>query len=103
MTTATANPSTGNAGSKRRLRIWAMCITLFLCWAAYTFIGQIKDARATQAQLTEIKKQVDDSTLQSKQLQQQIDRLNDPEYIRQLATKEQGMVTPGEQQIQVIK
>ncbi|MCK9859235.1 septum formation initiator family protein [Paenibacillus sp. ATY16] len=103
MTTATANPSTANAGSKRRLRIWAMCITLFLCWAAYTFIGQIKDARATQAQLTEIKKQVDDSTLQSKQLQQQIDRLNDPEYIRQLATKEQGMVTPGEQQIQVIK
>ncbi|SFF31675.1 cell division protein DivIC [Paenibacillus catalpae] len=103
MTTATANQSTGNSGSKRRLRIWAMFITLFLCWAAYTFIGQIKDARVTKVQLTEIKKQVDDSSLQSKQLQQQIDRLNDPEYIRQLATKEQGMVTPGEQQIQVIK
>lgn len=103
MTTATANQSTGNAGSKRRLRIWAMFITLFMCWAAYTFIGQLKEAKVTKVQLTEIKKQVDDSTLQSKQLQQQIDRLNDPEYIRQLATKEQGMVTPGEQQIQVIK
>lgn len=103
MTTATANQSTGNAGSKRRLRIWAMFITLFMCWAAYTFIGQLKDAKATKVQLTEIKKQVDESALQSKQLEQQIDRLNDPEYIRQLATKEQGMVTPGEQQIQVIK
>ncbi|GLX71463.1 FtsB family cell division protein [Paenibacillus glycanilyticus] len=103
MTAATANPSTGNAGSKRRLRIWAMFVTLFLCWAVYTFIGQIKDSRTTQAQLTEIKKQVDEATVQSKQLQQQIDRLNDPEYISQLATKEQGMVTPGEQQIQVIK
>lgn len=102
MTTAAVNKSAVNAGSKRRVKLWMMFIVLFMCWAAYTFLGQLKQHDATQLRLTTVQKQLEETTQQTQQLQQQIDRLNDPEYIEQLATKDQGMVKKGVQQIQVI-
>ncbi|RCW41406.1 FtsB family cell division protein [Paenibacillus prosopidis] len=99
MTTATVNKTTGNAGTKRRFKLWMMFIVLFMGWAAYTIFGQMKQQDATNVRLSTIQGQIDASTKESEAIKQQIERLNDPEYIAQLATKEQGMVKKGEQQI----
>ncbi|MUT67686.1 septum formation initiator family protein [Paenibacillus sp. NEAU-GSW1] len=100
---AAANNSTFNQGTRRRLRIWGMGCVLFMCWAAYTFIGQWNEHKAMETKLSTVQKQLEEASVETKQLQLQIDRLNDPEYIEQLATKEQGMVKDGQQPIQVIK
>ncbi|MFF2484458.1 septum formation initiator family protein [Paenibacillus sp. NPDC058071] len=100
---SSAAASKSSAGTKRRIRIWGMCLVLFLCWAAYTFFGQMEQQGKLEIRLTAVQQQLEETTKTAKGLQLQIDQLNDPEYIEQLATKEQGMVKKGERSIQVIK
>ncbi|NIK80094.1 cell division protein DivIC [Paenibacillus castaneae] len=99
MRTAAVNKTSGNAGTKRRFKLWMMFIVLFMGWAAYTFFGQMQRQEATSIRLATIQDQIAAATKESNALKRQIERLNDQEYIEQLATKEQGMVKEGEQQI----
>ncbi|WP_028609589.1 FtsB family cell division protein [Paenibacillus harenae] len=99
MATAAVNKSPGNAGTKRRFKLWMMFIVLFMGWAAYTVFGQMQQKEETVLRMSAIQSQIDASTKQTEELKRQIERLNDQEYIEQLATKDQGMVKQGEQQI----
>lgn len=85
--------------TKRRFKIWLMFIVLFMGWAGYTLFGQYQQQIETSNKLSALQKQVEAAIAESEALQKHIERLNDPEYIAQLATKEQGMVKEGEQQI----
>lgn len=96
---AAVNKTPGNAGTKRRFKLWMLFIVLFLGWAGYTIFGQMQQKNATGVKLTTIQGQLDASNKETEALKRQIERLNDPEYIEQLATKELGMVKMGEQQI----
>ncbi|MDQ0063678.1 FtsB family cell division protein [Paenibacillus harenae] len=102
MTTA-VNKQTTNAGSKRRIRMWLFIVVLFIGWAAYTLVGKLQEQHATNARLAAIQQQLETAKTDTEALKQEIERLNDPEYISQLATKEQGMVYKGETQIQVVR
>ncbi|MDF2835772.1 MAG: septum formation initiator [Paenibacillus sp.] len=100
MATATAaKKSAGTAAAKRRYKIWTMFILLFLGWAGYTLFGQLQQQKATYEKLTSVESQIEAAKATNEELKRQVERLNDPEYISQLATKEQGMVKQGEQQI----
>ncbi|MGG1638114.1 hypothetical protein BK120_30650 [Paenibacillus sp. FSL A5-0031] len=99
MAKAAENKTPGNAGTKRRFKLWMMFIVLFMGWAGYTIFGQMQQKNATGLKLTTIQDKLDVTTKETEELKRQIERLNDPEYIEQLATKEQGMVKKGEQQI----
>lgn len=90
---------TVNKAAKRRFKIWFMFVVLFLGWAGYTLFGQYQQQIETSNKLTSLQQQVEEAIAESAVLQKQIERLNDPEYIAQLATKEQGMVKEGERQI----
>ncbi|MCU6710835.1 septum formation initiator family protein [Paenibacillus sp. J5C_2022] len=98
MAAATANQSTLPA-AKRRIKIWLLFVILFLGWAGYTLFGQMQQSHVTQSKLATTMKELEAAKVQSEALKIQIEKLNDPEYIAQLATKEQGMVKQGEQQI----
>lgn len=93
------NKTPGNAGTKRRFKLWMMFIVLFMGWAGYTIFGQMQQKNATGVKLTTLQGQLAASTKETEALKRQIERLNDPEYIEQLAAKEQGMVKKGEQLI----
>ncbi|MGO4548715.1 septum formation initiator family protein [Paenibacillus sp. 2TAB23] len=100
MAAATADTKMpGNAGTKRRFKLWMMFIVLFMGWAAYTIFGQMQQKNATGIKLNAVQSQIDASVQETEALKRQVERLNDPEYIEQLATKEQGMVKKGVQQI----
>ena len=99
MTTATANKRTAALAARRRYKIWMTLVVLFMSWAGYTLFGQLQQQNATYQKLHSIESQIEASRLESEALRQQVERLNDPEYISQLATKEQGMVKEGEKQI----
>lgn len=93
------NKTPGNTGTKRRFKLWMMFIVLFMGWACYTIFGQMQQKNATGVKLNTILGQIDASAKETEAIKRQIERLNDTEYIEQLATKELGMVKKGESQI----
>ncbi|MBW7457097.1 septum formation initiator family protein [Paenibacillus sepulcri] len=103
MTATGSTPTPSYAGTKRRLKLWFIVIALFLGWASYTFISQLERQGQSELKLAETKQMIDTANTQINDLKQEVAKLNDKEYIGQLATKEQGMVKKGEQQIQVIE
>ncbi|MGO4371833.1 FtsB family cell division protein [Paenibacillus sp. YIM B09110] len=103
MTTAAVNKQTTNAGSKRRIRMWLLFVVLFIGWATYTLVGKLQEQHATNSRLATIQQQLETAKTDTEAMKQEIERLNDPEYISQLATKDHGMVYKGETQIQVVR
>ncbi|WP_239619001.1 FtsB family cell division protein [Cohnella mopanensis] len=92
--TMTATPVM--TGARRRLKLLLFVLVLFMSWATYVLIvqyGQISDRRS---QLHEFDQKLTDAQAKNEELQQQIARLNDDEYIGQIARKEHGLGLPGE-------
>ncbi|WP_232278102.1 FtsB family cell division protein [Paenibacillus sp. 481] len=90
-----ANDNTQMNVTKRRLRIWLMFMTLFLCWGVYTFFSQMfqmQDLEKESADRQAIKTQAEKAR---NELKQEVDRLNTTEYILQLA-RSRGWVLPNE-------
>ena len=102
-TAAATSPSTVHAGTKRRLKIWFIVLALFMGWASYTIFSQMGRQSESALKLAQTQQKIDAATKQMNDLKLQVARLNDQEYIGQLATKEQGMVKKGEKQIQVVE
>lgn len=90
-------------GARRRLKLLMFILALFLGWAVYTLIGQEGQLSQRRAELEESERKLTDVTAQTEAVQQEIARLKDPEYIGQIARKEQGMGLPGETPIQIEK
>lgn len=89
----------GSTGSKRRMRMYWAGVVIFGCWALYTLINQEISLKGESDRLSETKSEKLASEQQISSLQQEIEKLRDPEYIGQLAVK-QGMVREGERIIE---
>lgn len=101
--TSSSNASPAKyAGSKRRLRLWFMFVTLFMGWALYTFAAQMNHQGQAESKLTAAKQKNAEANKRIADLNFELKRLNDPEYIGQKATQEFGMVKKGEKQIDVV-
>ncbi|MFC3750566.1 septum formation initiator family protein [Paenibacillus sp. GCM10012306] len=84
------------AGAKRRKLIWLVVVAVFFGWAGYIFISQhalIADKSADLAKKQETK---DSITKTLNQLKYDVSRLNDDEYIGQLARKWYNIYPQGE-------
>jgi cell division protein DivIC len=84
------------AGARRRVKLLLFVVGLFMCWAVYILVTQYGQISASTSQLQEANKKLTDAEAKSLTLQQQVVRLNDPEYVSQIARKEQGLGFPGE-------
>lgn len=103
MSSGTTAVTVAATGARRRLKLLLIVMVMFLSWAAYTLAVQYSQLSDRRVELREADKRLTDAQAKSEALQQEIDRLNDPEYIGQIARKEQGMGLPGEQPIQIEK
>ncbi|QWU16345.1 cell division protein DivIC [Paenibacillus sophorae] len=84
------------AGAKRRKLIWIALMVIFFSWAGYIFFAQsalISDKSQELARKQQSSKQVNDSL---NQLKYEVSRLNDNEYIGQLARKWFNIYPKGE-------
>lgn len=78
-----------------RLLVFALLLIYFVC-AGAQWVRQELRVRALKEQYEEMLLQLQNLHADNKQLQQQIERLqNDPNYLEQLA-REMGMVKPGD-------
>jgi len=97
---ASADATISRAGSKRRLRLWLAFIVVFMTWALYTVANQLQEQKATELRYAAVVQQKAEAEKLSAELSRKIERLQDPEYIQEVARRDQGMIMPGEQPIQ---
>lgn len=86
------------AGAKRRRFIWAVMVTV-LGWAYYIFFAQSAAIADKSEQLAKKQASSEGVTASLNQLKYEVSRLNDDEYIGQLARKWYNMYPLGEQPI----
>nr|WP_223069022.1 septum formation initiator family protein [Paenibacillus caui] len=86
----------GNAGTKRRLRLWLGFVILFAGWAGYMFYSQSVELTGRSKQLAQARANEQASIESLNQVKYEVNRLKDPEYIGQIARKKYGLYKPGE-------
>lgn len=88
--------ATKYAGGRRRLSLWMCFMVLFMGWAGYTLLNQNSQIAVTSDELVKKQATKAESDESVSQLEYEVNRLQDPEYIGQLARKEYGLYRPEE-------
>lgn len=83
-------------GARRRLKLLLVVLILFMSWAVYVLVAQYGQISDRKGQLQEADQKLTEAQAKNEILKQQIARLNDEEYIGQIARKEHGLGLPGE-------
>jgi cell division protein FtsB len=91
-------PAPATAGPRRRARLSArgavlLVLVMLLLVAA---IGPVRSLLAERSGLTQLQQQATQLQARNAELQAQVDRLNDPAYVEELARECLGMVHAGE-------
>ncbi|MFT9850317.1 FtsB family cell division protein [Aneurinibacillus sp. REN35] len=83
-------------GLKRRMRLLQIIVVLFLSWAGYTYYSQSQQLADKQRELADLQRQATKVQEEKKQLELQTKRMNDKEYIGELARKNFFLSKEGE-------
>lgn len=101
MTSRTAAATTKTTGARRRLKLLLIVLILFMSWAVYVLVAQYGQMSERSDQLKEANRKLSEAQAKNEELKQQIARLDDDEYIGQIARKEYGLGRPGEVPIEM--
>jgi cell division protein DivIC len=83
-------------GSRRRRRVLYFVLFSFLSWAAFTFAGQVNELQKQRNELAKTQTELVILQQQQAKYMAEMERLNNLEYIEQLARKEYFLSKPGE-------
>jgi cell division protein DivIC len=84
------------AGAKRRKFIWLLVVAVFFGWAGYIFFAQSALIAVKKDELAKKQESNENVTKSLTQLKYEVSRLNDEEYIGQLARKWYNIYPEGE-------
>lgn len=90
-------PSQSNKlGQKRRIRLFMFIVLIFSIWTGYTIYLQSGVLAEKEEQLQKLKQE--EAAVQQKQaeLAYKVSRLNDKEYVAEIARKHYNLSKPGE-------
>jgi cell division protein DivIC len=85
-----------NKGARRRIRLLGFAMIGFMTWAALILWNQQGLLSAKAAQVAELEQKHEEAVKQNDSYKNEIERLNDPEYILQKIRKEYHYSKPGE-------
>jgi cell division protein DivIC len=85
-----------NYGRKRRMRLLQIIVVLFLSWAGYTYYSQSQQLAEKQRELADLQSQMTKAQEEKKGLELKVKRLNDKEYISELAREKFFLSKEGE-------
>ncbi|MEK3750753.1 septum formation initiator family protein [Paenibacillus sp. FSL E2-8871] len=84
------------AGAKRRRFMWIVFVAVFFGWAGYTYFAQSAVIADKGEELAKKQETSEDVMASLTQLKYELSRLNDDEYIGQLARKWYNIYPQGE-------
>ncbi|UQZ34244.1 septation ring formation regulator EzrA [Paenibacillus sp. PK3_47] len=90
------NNKASATGAKRRKFIWISVVAVFFSWAGYTYFAQSAAIAEKSGQLVKKQESSESVTASLNQLKYEVSRLNDDEYIGQLARKWYNMYPQNE-------
>lgn len=85
-----------NYGRKRRMRVLQIFVVLFLGWAGYTYYVQSHELAEKQRTFADLQRKANEAQQKQKELELQVKRLNDSQYIAELARKQLFLSKQGE-------
>lgn len=85
---------------RRRRRIWLAVMVLFFLWSGSQLVIQTGKIHAKEAALAEKRKELATLKKEQRELKQEIGRLQDEDYLKELARK-MGYGKPGEELLDV--
>ncbi|MFM9281721.1 FtsB family cell division protein [Paenibacillus jiagnxiensis] len=91
-----SSSSNPQAGGRRRVMIWLIVVLLFAIWAIITFFTQAFSMAEQNKVLAQKEKERQAADASHKQLQYEVNRLQDPEYIGEMARSKYGLYLPEE-------
>lgn len=80
----------------RRLLLACLLTMVFLAWAAWTLLGLKQDIGRQETLKAELMAEQEMLRQEQKRLEEELQKLNDPEHIAKLARKNYFMTYPGE-------
>lgn len=94
--TPSLSNSNAHAGGRRRVMIWLIVVLLFVIWAGVTFFTQAVSIAEQNKTLAQKEQEQQSVAASQQQLQYEINRLQDPEYIGDMARSKYGLFRPEE-------
>lgn len=91
-----SSTSKPHAGGRRRIMIWLMSVLAFGGWAIFTFFSQAVVIADKNELLTQKQQEEQKASQAAEQLQSDVSRLKDPEYIGDIARSKYGLYKPDE-------
>jgi cell division protein DivIC len=82
--------------SRRKFRWLGVIVLCFLGWAGVTYWDQQSKLHEKQVEMATLNKQLSDLKATNEKSKQEVNRLNDQEYIGQMIRKELGYTKDGE-------
>lgn len=80
--------------------VWKIAVTLiviaFAIYFVYTIVSQQVTINQKSKEIETLQSKVDAAEEESKRLEQEIESLNDPEYLERIAREKLGLVRPNE-------
>ncbi|WP_025028153.1 FtsB family cell division protein [Caldalkalibacillus mannanilyticus] len=89
-------PMNKNKGKRRRMTLLAVCIIALIYWSSSVWAAQQKVIAEKQEELEALQVQVNQATEQQVELTYRMKRLEDLEYIAEVARREYFLSKPGE-------
>ncbi len=83
-------------GMMRRLRLLMLFLIFFLVWAGVTIMDQLHVIEQQSSRLHELEQERAEAMQHNEAYKQELNRLNDPEYIEQRLRKDLHMTKEGE-------
>lgn len=83
-------------GTRRRMRLLMAILLCFMGWAAVTLWDQMDKVDAKDSQLQHLENKLMETQKLHTEFQNEVERLNDPEYIEQRIYKDLQMTKDGE-------
>ncbi|MCR8846632.1 septum formation initiator family protein [Paenibacillus sp. SC116] len=94
----TGAPSGVHKTVKRRLQLWLLFMVVFLGWAGYTYVSQVFQLEDMQKEYAQNEVEKKKAEQIRNDLQHEVNRLDDPEYLLDIA-RSKGMTLPDERLI----
>ncbi len=79
----------------KRLLVSAL-VLVFCCYFVYTVIGQQVDLSRKNGEIRDLNAQVEAASRETDRLNEELESVNDPEYLERMAREKLGLVMPNE-------
>lgn len=95
-TTPSSSTSKSHTGARRRIMIWLTAVVLFAGWTIFTFFSQSFSMQEQNSALQQKLAAQQAAQAAENQLKYEVNRLQDPEFIGELARSRYGLYKPEE-------